>query len=379
MIATFDKRIESTALASDAWIDHCRSNGFHYAFTGYENFKKSDGFMLAMKDEHVLDVYPYPKWSKMRYIPDMFVIDTLSNGYFVDVKYGKNNCIERDAYEFYKDISREKEKIDVYLVKLRDGYLHSMHIDDTKLFYTDENIYGGVPVVDRCNYHPRDLPTDKRKEWQQKHGGSSTPYKIIDNSKDFKKIEMSEHHDRTGEIQASVYMKHKEISDKFIGFCKSSKREYAFCGAENWGRSESFLPTLKKSKNQTCQLIKHFPDMMVIKPYKIFGERFGGSLIKFIGPDFRIEQDAFTLLQDLYCMGMGVTLITVQNNELKYCLIQHANVKDLGTDWNGIPVFENRWANPKKLKPIECAEWRRKNNDDSFGFIDDKCFKNLEL
>lgn len=378
----FEKRKEVGNEASVAWINYCMQNGFHYAHTGYESWDMSENFMDAIKDEHVLGMHPYPSWSKIRYIPDWFVIDPIANGFFVDTKNGQGT-IERDAYEFYMQLSGKGD--DVSLVKMKEEKLYASYIEDVKIkpittpFYKDR--FGhDIPVADKKWITARLLtPHSKYIEWKEKSGGSGTPFGIIDNFYQFEKLMPSTTNNPRKEIQSSKYMKHADVADKFIDFCKSSQREYAFCGVENWQRSESFLPALKKSRNQTCQLIKHFPDLMVIKPYKVFKEKFGGSLIKFMGADLRIERDAFTLMQDLDCLGMGVMLIILQNNELKYCPIQKANIKDIGTAYNGIPVFENRWAMPKKLKHFEYSEWMRKNTDDPFGFIEEQCFQKLEL
>lgn len=372
----FDRRKEIGNEASDAWIDYCITNGYHYAHTGYESWDMSDEFMDAIKDPHVIGIYPYPSWNKIRYFPDWFVIDPLANGFFSDTKNGQGT-IERDAYEFYMQLSGKN--MDVALVKMKNGNLYSAYIDDIRIQPIPTPLYNGqLPVVEGRWISPRMLPQEKYIEWKEKRKGSGTPFGIIDNFNEFEKLTHRMATTDKKEINHSQYTKYKNISDKFVEFCRSSKREYAFCGVENWQRSESFLPALKKSKSQTCRTIKHFPDLMVIKPYKIFKEKSGGSLIKFIGSDFKIEEDAFKFLLDLDCLGLNIMLITLQNDELKYCPIQMANILDIGTIYKGIPVFENRWATPKKLKSIEYSDWVRKNSDDSFGFIESKCFQKLE-
>lgn len=377
---SFEKRKGIGNEASITWVDYCITNGFHYAHTGYENWEKSEGFMESIKNEHVLGVYPYPSWSKIRYIPDWFVIDNGSDGFFADTKNGQGT-IEKDAYEFYMELHKKGK--DVSLIKMSEGRLKASFIEEVRIKPITTETYKDrfgtdLPVVDKKWIIARLLPQEKYIEWKNKSHGSGTPFGIIDNHHEFEKL-MSPSSKERNEVPQSNYMKHKNISDKFIEFCVASKREYAFCGVENWQRSDAFLPALKKSKNQTCKSIKHFPDLMVIKPYNVFKEKHGGSLIKFIGSDLKIEEDAFKLLQDLDCMGLTVMLITVQNNELRYCHIQMANIKDIGIKYEGIPVFETRWAMPKKLKSIEYIEWMKKNNDDSFGFIEEKCFQKLEM
>lgn len=378
----FQIRNDISRKATDAWIEYCIENGIHYCHTGYEKWKCSNGFLKAMKENIILKEYPYPLWSKIRYIPDFFIITPLSAGHFIDAKGGNGKTIEKDAYEFYMELAGKN--INVSLAKLKNSILSLSGITDVKI--NDQiktKMYYGVPVV--CNkwMFARLLKKEENgeqlyKDWQEKTGGSGTPFGEIINFSEFERLktiinEKDEY--EINDIPNSNYMypNIKRISDKFIDFCKETKREYAFCGADNLSRSESFLPALRKSKDRSCRMIKFFPDLMVVKP-----DSSSGSLIKFLGSDLKIERDAFDFYTDLNCMGLNITFVALLEDSLCACPIQTANIKDLGEVYNTAPVFEHRWAEPKKLKGADFSQWMEKNkSDESFGFIENKCFQKL--